>query len=80
MTNFLLTHCILEYDVTFLNETPIEWEFIQETPNDSGWCDATTGLRVLSSSDRIIFTTQTAEDEALLKWRYDDRLHEIESK
>lgn len=77
MKKFLLTHCKPEEDVDFLNITPIKYIFAKEGPGyDSGWCDATTGCRILSKHDSIFFYVVNNEEEAVLKFKFGDRLVE----
>lgn len=73
MKLLLLKHCIPTDDVDFLNITPIQFEFYGNK-NDSGWCDMTTGYRILNASDKIIFFVENNEEEVVLKYKFGDRL------
>lgn len=72
MNSYLLNRSLTADDADFLNETDIEFVFKADllSPNDSGWCDATTGARIIQSSDRIIFYPATKEEEIFLKLKY----------
>lgn len=76
MKHILLTNVEPENDVDFLNQTNIQFSFRNMTPlsTDSGWCDYTTGSRLLSTNDAIIFVAETSEDEVVLKLKFGDRL------
>lgn len=45
--------------------------------NDTGWCDYETGARILSTNDRVLFTTGNSKDEIVLKLKFGDRLKGI---
>jgi hypothetical protein len=42
--------------------------------NDSGWCDATTGYRIITGTDRAIFHNVNEPNLLMLKLKYGDRL------
>ena len=65
-------------DVDFLNLTSVQFNF-EDGENDSGWRDAFTGARIISSSDKVIFDADE-QDEAVLRFRFGNRLLEIASK
>jgi hypothetical protein len=75
---FLLQLSNPEGDCNFLNATPIQFEFLVKFgTNDSGWCDGSTGARIISNHDKIILFTQDDEEEAVIKFTFGDRLREI---
>jgi hypothetical protein len=77
MKKFTLKYVDPSNDVDFLNATPIQFDFAG-SENDSGWCDMFTGARILSSTDKIIFDA-TEEDEAVLKFKFGERLVEMQA-
>ena len=68
-----------ETDADFLNETSIEFYFPKDKENDSGWCCAATGYRILDRNDSVVFNVRTQEDESFLKFRYGERICEADS-
>jgi hypothetical protein len=44
------------------------------TGNDSGWCDMSTGHRLVMHNDRAIFHNVSEPDLLMLKLKYSDRL------
>lgn len=75
----------------FYSEADIEWLrscglhiYIKEpkrlSVNDSGWCDATTGYQILTSSHEIYVTTETPEQETWVKLYWESRAYEFEIK
>jgi hypothetical protein len=66
-----------ESDISFLNETHINFTinfFEQLSGNDYGWCDMTTGARILTETDSVIFDTDCDRDKLALELRYGSRL------
>lgn len=69
-------------DINFLNETTIEFEIFDthglkpETKIgfDSGWCDMTTGSRIISERDRVRFDNVSPEELTLLMLKFGTRL------
>ncbi len=71
MNSYLLNRKILSDDIDFLNSTDIDYDIRTDLgPNDSGWCDAATGARIVTASDRVVFYPATAEEEVFLKLKY----------
>ena len=72
MNFYLLDRSLTSADADFLNETDIKFVFKTDmlAPYDSGWCDATTGARLIGPSDRVIFNPATKEEELFLKLKY----------
>lgn len=72
MNSYLLNRSLTGNDIDFLNETAIDFDIRSDLwgPNDSGWCDATTGSRIISSSDRVVFYPSTKEEEVFLQLKY----------
>jgi hypothetical protein len=71
MNSYLLNRNIASDDIDFLNETDINYDIKTEFgPNDSGWCDYSTGARLVMASDRVIFHPATGEEEVFLKLKY----------
>lgn len=76
MKQFLLVELIPDDDVDFLNETSIVFDFLG-SKNDSGWCDGSTGARIVSKNDKILFSQVTTDSELLLKLKFGDRITEF---
>jgi len=68
---FTLKYVDLDNDVSILNATPIQYRFINSL--QSGWCDAVTGVRILSSNDIIVFDAND-DEEIVLRLTFGDRL------
>ena len=75
MKKFTLKYIEPYKDVDFLNTTSIHFSFVDEE-FDSGWCDAFTGARIISSSDKIVFESDE-QDEAVLRFKFGDRLVQL---
>lgn len=76
MKKFTLKYIEPYNDVDFLNTTSIQFDFV-DSDKDSGWCDMFTGARIISSSDRIIFDSDDEQDEAVLRFKFGDRLVQL---
>jgi hypothetical protein len=74
---FTLKYVDPNNDVDFLNTTPIQFDF-KDSDKDSGWRDAFTGARILSSKDCIIFEADD-QDEAVLRYKFGERLVELQA-
>jgi hypothetical protein len=65
-------------DIDFLNVTTIDFEIFNPSeefdPNDSGWCDAATGARIISDTHRVAFKNVTSEQLTFLTMKYYNRL------
>lgn len=76
MKRLLLKTLIPEKDVDFLNSTSIYFYFPNDSKNDSGWCDASTGARILSPIDSVMFVVGNSEEELTLRLRYGNRIND----
>ena len=75
---FLLQLSNPEDDCNFLNATPIHFEFVLKFGfDDSGWCDGSTGSRIISKHDKIILFIEDDEEEAVIRFTFGNRLREI---
>lgn len=76
--DYVLQHSLTNDDIDFLNVTSIEFEIFNPNDdyrgNDSGWCDAATGARIISGAERVAFLNVGDEDLLLLTLKYHDRL------
>jgi hypothetical protein len=79
--DYVLQHQITEEDIDFLNITSIKFKIFNthglkcETDlNDSGWCDAATGARIIGVDDRVAFLDVSPEELTYLTLRYYNRL------
>lgn len=80
--NYILQKSLSNEDINFLNETTIEFEIFDthglkpETKIgfDSGWCDMTTGSRIISERDRVRFDNVSPEELTLLMLKFGTRL------
>jgi hypothetical protein len=76
--DYVLQFPISSDDIDFLNVTSIEFEIFDPTgkygENDSGWCDGTTGARLIMSTDRVAFKNVTPEDLLLLELKFHRRI------
>jgi hypothetical protein len=82
MMNYILRNPASFDDVEFLNSTSHDYELFNPnllSDNDSGWCDMSTGGRILTNSDRIIFRNVSPQQFTLLKLKYQDRLKSLTS-
>ena len=71
MNSYLLNRSLTPADVDFLNSTDIDYDIRTDLgPNDSGWCDYSTGARLIMASDRAVFYPATEEEEVFLKLKY----------
>jgi hypothetical protein len=65
-------------DIDFLNATSIKYEVFDPSgaydENDSGWCDAATGARIISGTERVAFLDVSPEELTYLTLRYYNRL------
>jgi hypothetical protein len=79
--DYLLRYKLSADDIDFLNVTSIAFEIIDthglrpETDiTDSGWCDASTGARIIGENDRAVFKDVQDEDLPFLTLKFGDRL------
>lgn len=78
MKQFLLKQLLVKEDVDFLNQCKIPFDFTDKWDNnDTGWCDASTGARILTERDCILFSPETKEDEITLLLKFGERIKEF---
>lgn len=85
--DYILKRSLSETDIDFLNETTISFEIINShglAPEtklgyDSGWCDASTGARIINKNDRAMFKNVSASELTLLTLKFGDRLIDLHS-
>jgi hypothetical protein len=74
--DYILRYEITSEDMDFLNITTIEFElhnpFVDK--NDSGWCDYSTGYRIVTKEDRVIFKEPSEQQVTFLQMKFGDRL------
>jgi len=77
--DYILRYPLTEGDVDFINNSSMEIELHNPyvVGNDSGWCDAATGCRLITHGDRAIFRNVGEHDLLMLKLKYDNRLKEL---
>ena len=83
--NYVLKRSLSENDIDFLNQTTIEFEIFDthglkpETKigYDSGWCDASTGARIIGKNDRAMFKNVSEPESTLLLLKFGNRLLEM---
>jgi hypothetical protein len=82
--DYLLRNPLTDDDIDFLNVTDMEFDIVdthglkpETNVFDSGWCDGSTGQRVISPRDRAVFKNVTAAQYTYLQLRYRDRLNEL---
>jgi hypothetical protein len=77
--DYILRYPLTSGDVDFINNSSIDIEIYNPsvTGNDSGWCDAATGQRLVMGGDRAIFRNVGESDLLMLKLKYADRLKEL---
>ena len=83
--NYVLKRALSESDINFLNETTIKFEIFDthglkpETKigYDSGWCDASTGARIIGKNDRAMFKNVSEPESTLLLLKFGNRLLEM---
>lgn len=77
--DYVLRHPITSDDVDFINNSSIDIEIHNPnfTGNDSGWCDAATGHRIITITDRAIFRNVSGPDLLMLKLKYGNRIKEL---
>ena len=83
--DYILRYPLTENDVDFLNITSIECELINshglkpttQVSFDSGWCDMTTGSRIINEYDRVIFKNVSDSDLTFLTLKFGSRLKEL---
>jgi hypothetical protein len=81
--DYVLWYSLTEDDIEFLNVTSIEFEIFNPAATlldqgyDSGWCDMSTGARIIGSTDRVAFLNVDDEDLLLLTLKFQDRLKKL---
>ena len=81
--DYILRHPLSENDIDFVNNTTIDFKVISISRldnnydnYDSGWCDASTGARIINSQDRVMFKNVNESQLTFLTLKYQDRLIE----
>lgn len=76
--DYVLRKQITVEDVDFLNSTTIQFDlvnpYIDPDKHDSGWCDAATGARLVTDTDRVVFRDVSDEELTLLTLKFQDRI------
>ena len=80
--DYILKRSLSESDIDFLNETTIKFEIFDthglkpetQIGFDSGWCDASTGARIINKNDRAMFKSVSDSELTLLTLKFGDRL------
>jgi hypothetical protein len=80
--DYILKQSLSENDIDFLNETTIKFEIFDthglkpetQIGFDSGWCDASTGARIINKNDRAMFKSVSDSELTLLTLKFGDRL------
>ena len=83
--NYILRQPLSETDIDFLNETTIDFKIINshglksgtQLRNDSGWCDAATGARIIDVNDRAVFKNVSNSELTLLTLKFGNRLKDL---
>jgi hypothetical protein len=83
--DYVLRGHLTESDIDFLNITTIEFELFDshglkpetQLGFDSGWCDMTTGARIISERDRVRFNNVSPEELTLLILKFGHRLKDL---
>ncbi len=74
MTTYFLRYPSDTATVDFLNTTDIPFSIYNAVLNDSGWRDYSTGARILSENDIIVFYNITEEQKLFLTLRFGGRI------
>lgn len=85
--DYILKQSLSAEDIDFLNETTIEFEIFNthglkaetQTGFDSGWCDMTTGARIINKNDRAMFKNVGESELTLLTLKFGKRLLGLQS-
>jgi hypothetical protein len=85
--DYVLRRSLTESDIDFLNITTIEFEVFDshglkpetQLGFDSGWCDWSTGSRIISDRDRVRFNNVSPEELTLLMLKFGTRLKDLHS-
>ena len=77
--DYILRYSITYGDIEFINNSSIDIEIYnpEVTGNDSGWCDASTGHRIVTGADRVIFRNVSDPDLTMLTLKFGDRIKEL---
>jgi hypothetical protein len=83
--DYVLRRSLTESDIDFLNFTTIKFELFDshglkpetQIGFDDGWCDMTTGARIISERDRVRFNNVSPEELTLLVLKFGERLKEL---
>lgn len=77
MQEWSLNERVKSDDVDFINGCGIDYKIYDPalfSLNDSGWCDASTGSRMLTSTMRITFNVTNKRDVHILKLKFGDAI------
>ena len=86
--DYILRQSLSVNDIDFLNETTIEFEIFDthglkpetQIGHDSGWCDMSTGARIINKNDRALFKNINDQERTLLLLKFGSRLLKVNSK
>lgn len=70
---YKLNRALTYDDIEFIHEADVPYTIDDPTllgPNDSGWCDAVSGYRLLTPSMRARFDLSKPEDKTLIYAKY----------
>ena len=85
--DYILKQSLSAEDIDFLNETTIEFEIFDthglkpetQIGFDSGWCDMSTGARIINKNDRAMFKNVSESELTLLTLKFGNRLLGLQS-
>ena len=77
--DYILRYQLTSDDIDFINNSSMDIELHNPdvTGNDSGWCDMTTGQRLVMMNDRAIFRNVSGSDLTMLTLKFGDRIREL---
>lgn len=77
--DYILRYRLTSNDIDFINNSSMDIEIYNPdvTGNDSGWCDMTTGQRLVMHNDRAIFHNVREPDLLMLKLKFGNRIVEL---
>lgn len=77
MQEWLLDEKIKWDDIEFINGCGIDYtldDTVKLQPNDSGWCDASTGHRLPTATMRVTFNVMSKRDVHILKLKFGESI------
>jgi len=80
--DYILRYELTPEDIEFLNTTSIDYDLHNHTvgaKDDSGWCDMSTGSRIVDRKDRAIFKSPSEQQITFLQIKFGSRLKELHS-